>query len=100
MYRFQRTARARGGKAMEAVQFAKEVAGYINAKYAPVSLQVYTELFGDVNTIYWYADYKDLASLETIIGQLNAGQEYWAILGKAADLFVEGSLHDTLMMSI
>ena len=100
MYRFQRTARARGGKAMEAVQFAKEVAGYINAKYAPVSLQVYTELFGDVNTIYWYAEYKDLASLETIIGQLNADQEYWAILGKAADLFVEGSLHDTLMMSI
>ncbi|HLE29969.1 MAG TPA: DUF6039 family protein [Anaerolineales bacterium] len=100
MYRFQRTARARGGKAMEAVQFAKEVAGYINTKYAPVSLQVYTELFGDVNTIYWYAEYKDLASLETIIGQLNADQEYWAILGKAADLFVEGSLHDTLMMSI
>ena len=100
MYRFQRTARARGGKAMEAVQFAKEVAGYIKTKYAPVSLQVYTELFGDVNTIYWYAEYKDLASLETIIGQLNADQEYWAILGKAADLFVEGSLHDTLMMSI
>ena len=100
MVRFQRTARAKGGKFPEAMQFAKEVAGYLNDKYAPVTIQVYSELFGDVNTIYWYADYKDLATIEGINARLLADQGYWAILNKAADLFIEGSVHDTLMMSV
>ena len=100
MFRFQRSARAKGGKALEAVQFAKEVAGYINTKYAPVSVQVYTEQFGDLNTIYWYADYKDLATIEGINAQILTDQDYWAIVSKATDLFIEGSLHDTLMSSV
>lgn len=100
MIRFQRSARAKGSTALEAVQFAKEVAEYINTKYAPVSVQVYSELFGDLNTIYWYVDYKDLATIESINAQLLADQGYWAILGKATDLFIEGSLHDTLMSPV
>ncbi len=100
MFRFQRSARAKVGKALEAVQFAKEVAEYINTKYAPASVQAYTEQFGDINTIYWYVDYKDLATIEGINTQLLADQGYWAIVNKAADLFIEGSLHDTLMRSV
>ncbi len=100
MVRFQRTARAKGGKFLEAMQFAKEVAGYLNDKYAPVSIQVYSELFGDVNTIYWYVDYKDLATIEGINAQLLADQGYWAIVNKATDLFIEGSVHDALMMAV
>jgi len=100
MIRFQRSARARGSKVLEAIQFAKEVAEYLNTKYAPVSVQVYTELFGDVNTIYWYSDYKDLATIEGINAQILTDQGYWAIVSKATDLFIEGSLHDTLMSSV
>jgi len=46
MFRFHRTARVSRGKFPEAAQWAKEVAGYINTKYAPVSVQAYAELFG------------------------------------------------------
>lgn len=100
MFRFHRTARVSRGKLAEGVQWAKEVAGYINSKYAPVSVQAYTELFGDVGTIHWYADYEDLASTERLNAQLLADQGYWALLNKAADLFIEGSVHDTLVQSL
>ena len=100
MFRFHRIARVSRGKFLEAVQWAKEVAGYINTKYAPVSVQAYAELFGDVGTVHWYADYEDLATIERINAQLLTDQGYWAMLNKAADLFIEGSVHDTLIQSL
>ncbi len=100
MFRFHRTARISRGKLPDGVQWAKEVAGYINTKYAPVSVQAYAEVFGDIGKIHWYADYEDLATVERINAQLQADQGYWALLGKAADLFVEGSVHDTLIQSL
>ena len=100
MFRFHRIARVSRGKFQEAVQWAKEVAGYINTKYAPVSVQAYAELFGDVGMVHWYADYEDLATIEKFNAQLLADQGYWAVLNKGADLFIEGSLHDTLIQSV
>ena len=100
MIRFWRSGQTKNGKFLDGVRFAKEVAEYINAKYAPVSVQVYTELFGDLNTIYWYADYKDLATIESINAQLLADQGYWAIVSKGTEWFIEGSFHDTLTRSV
>ena len=100
MFRFHRIARASRGKLPEALQWAKEVAGYINTKYSPVSVQAYSELFGDVGTVHWYADYEDLATIERINARLLTDQGYWAMLNKAADLFIEGSGHDTLIQSL
>ncbi len=98
MVRLQRVARARGGKIMEAVQFAKEVAGHLNAKYG-VTIQVYAELFGEVNRVFWDVDFKDLAAFEALNAQLLADQAYWGIVRQGVDLFIEGSIHDTVMMS-
>jgi hypothetical protein len=100
MLRFQRSARAKNGKFLEAIQAAKEVAGYINGKYPPASFQVFVERFGEFGTIYLQADYKDLASLESITAQIQADQEYWAHLKKAADLLIEGSSRETLMTAV
>lgn len=101
MIRFRRSAQAKNDKFfLDGVRIAKEVAEYINAKYAPVSVQVYTELFGNFNTIHWYIDYKDLATLESISKQLLADQEYLAIVSKGDELSIEGSIHDTLMRSL
>ena len=100
MFRFHRTARASRGKFPEAAQWAKEVAGYINTKYAPGSVQAYAEAFGDLGTVHWYADYEDLATIEKLNAQLLADPEYGAMLKKSADLYIEGSLHDTLIQSL
>lgn len=100
MFRFQRTARISSGKIVEAFQWAKEITEYLNEKYAPVSVQPYTEVFGDYGKVYWHVDYEDLATLEKINAQLMADQEYWAMLNEAAELFIEGSIHDTVIQSL
>ena len=98
--RVHRTARISDGMIQQAFQFAREITEYINTKYPQISVQVYTEAFGAVGTIHWFVDYKDLATVEHITGQLFSDQGYLAILGKAPGLFIEGSVHDTLLMLI
>lgn len=100
MFRFHRTAQASRGKGLEAVQWAKEVAGYINKNYAPVSVQAYSEIFGDYGAVHWYTDYEDLVTVEKINAQLQTDKGYLALLNKAGDLFIEGSVHDTLIQSL
>ncbi len=72
MFRFLTFGQAKNDKQVEAIQFAKEVADYINSKYKPVSVQVYSEVFEDLNNIYWYSDYKDLQRLRDFVR--NCGQ--------------------------
>lgn len=103
MFRLHRTARARRDKVREAHKWAKEVTTYINAKYAPVSIQAYAERFGDVGKIHFFSDYADLATLERLMGLWKRDKEYRAMLERARDLFVdeiEGSFHDTLMQAV
>lgn len=99
MIRHQRSGRAKAGKAWDVVQFAKEIADFVNTKYAPVSVQVYSELFGDLNTIYWQTDYDDLATLEEINSKLTSDPDYQVIARKGSDIFIEGTLQDKLLKS-
>jgi hypothetical protein len=100
MFRSQRTARIRPGKLVEAFQWAREIAEYTNEKYAPVSTQAYSEVFGDYGKVHWHTDFEDLATYEKASAQLMADQEYWAMLNEGAELFIEGSVHDTLIQSL
>ncbi len=100
MFRFQRSGRTKNGRTPEAIMWAKEIADYLNAKYSQVSLQVYTQFFGDFHTIYWYADFKDLATWESFVVQAMSDQGYWAIVNKGTELFIEGGFNDTLMSSV
>ena len=100
MIRHQRFGRAKVGKGREGLKFAKEIADFINTKYAPVSVQVYTEVFGEYNTIYWHTDHDDLSTLEEAHDKLIADPEYLAILNKGSDIFVEGTLQDKLLKSV
>lgn len=99
MYRFHRTAMAKQSKLQEAFKFAKEMSEYLGTKYAPVKVQAYLEIFGDNGRIHWYSDYDDLASVEKITGKIRKDQGYWEILNKANDVFIEGSIQDTLMQA-
>jgi hypothetical protein len=94
-------ARAAMGKAQEAAQFAREITAYVNENYPEASsIEVFSEVFGDAGTIHWFVDYPDLATLESVLVRLQSDQRYQALLVEAADLFIEGSAHETLMIRI
>lgn len=99
MYRFQRMARSSQGRFLEAAQWAKEVAEYISENFG-VTVTAYSEIFGDNGTLHWYADYESLAQLEQVNMKLNADQQYLNMLEKSVGMFIEGSVHDTLVRSL
>ena len=99
MVRFTRSGRIVRGKFPQAMQFAKEITEFVNNKYK-IQMSVYMDSFGEVGTIRWFADYADLAALEKVGNQLLVDQEYWQKINQSAELFIQGSVFDTVMRSI
>jgi hypothetical protein len=97
MYKLHRTVRVSRGKFPEALKWTKEYLEYVNANYAPISFQAYSEIFGDVGTLHWFSDLEDLATFEAFLARIREDQESEAHIERAADLFIEASGHDTLM---
>ena len=100
MVSFHRISRAKTGKFPEAVQWAKETAGYINASFISANVTAYFELFGDVGAIHWYADLEDLAEVDRLNAWAVGDQGYQARLKNGADIFIEGSTYDKLVQMI
>ena len=96
----QRTAYMRAGKGEAAMQFAKEITDHLNDTYPDVSVRVFTEAFGDVEAVHWFADYKDLATLQDVKAKLQKDQKFNQIIASAQGLFIEGRTHVTLMTAI
>ena len=99
MIRWTRSAQIASGKFPQAVQFAKEIADYSNKKYK-TQTSVYMDSVGEFGRIRWFCDFTDFAAWEKIGGQLMADQEYLKKVNQAADLFVHGSVFDTVMRAI
>ena len=103
MIRLQWTARISRGKNQGAVRWAREVAEYLSSKYPKIlAIGAYEEHFGDVNTIHVFSDYEDLATLESVEAQYPADAAFQALFGRSNDegLFIEGSIHGTLVRSL
>jgi hypothetical protein len=96
MYRFWRHWRFKTDKSHEGFRLAKEVADYLTTKYPEHTTQVYSEVFGDLDSVYWFSDYKDLADLESLSAQLDADKDYSALVDKFKGLLIDGTGHDTL----
>lgn len=99
MIRFQRTAVASGVNPLKAIQWSKEVAEFINGKYPGGNLRAFMGQFGAYGTIYWSADFEDLAALDRWTQQIMADQGYWEMIAKAEGLFQEGRGIDIVMRS-
>jgi len=95
-----REALVKGGNMREAVQFAKEIMEYDRNLLPNSKGRVYMEVFGDYGKIYWIIENKDLATIQSNTRKLRTDPGRRAILMKAAGLFIEGSVHDTLMGAI
>jgi hypothetical protein len=100
LIRFQRSAQSALAKGAEARQWSKEITDYINSRFPESRLQVFSERFGEINTIVWQVDLADLASLDKYQANLNSDQGYWTILNKSTDLFMEGSILDRVLETL
>ncbi len=103
MVRWMRSARIRhGGKFVEAVTYAKDIAAFVEKKYKAPRVNVYVDAVGQIGTIRWIVDYDDLGSFEKVQTQLLADSEYFQKIGKAGinELFIEGSVQDVVMRSM
>ncbi len=103
MIRLQWTARISRGKNQLAIRWAKEVAEYLGSAYPKIlAIAAYEEHFGDVNTIHIFSDYEDLATLESVEAQYPTDAGFQALFGRSNEegLFIEGSIHGTLVKSL
>jgi hypothetical protein len=100
MIRFERTIQAAIGKGREAIAWAQEVTTYLNGKFGEANFHVFTQRFGDINTISWQADFDTLASLDSFQKAVNGDHGYWALVDKTEGVFVEGSINDTVLESL
>jgi hypothetical protein len=92
---FQRTASIAAGKAVTAMSFAREVAALIKARTG-LEVRVGTPIGGNPNRIAWYVQYESLAALEDTQAKLLADQKYMELIGKSAENFIAGSVHDDI----
>ncbi len=94
----QRTCKVAQGQGQAAGQWAKEITAYVNSHYSEVSARAYWEMFGDLGTVHWLVDYKDLATLEAVGARLKKDSRYLELIAKASGLF--GDCEDTLLRSM
>ena len=96
MLRFQRSLVPTIGRFPEAVTFAKQISTYVNGKYK-IDVHVYARSDG---TLYWITDYDDYNAFGKVRAQIVSDTEYWGMVKKAENLFVEGTLEDIVLTPI
>jgi hypothetical protein len=93
MFQFIRTATPKHAAAVPAaMQFAVEVTGYLNKTYA-LNLRQGIRLFGN-SQVYWEFEVDSLDKVAILNGKLAKDREYLAMLDRAKDLWLEGSMED------
>lgn len=98
MYRVVASARAKNGRIPDAIPAAKAIAEYVGKQ--GIKLDVYLQQFGAAGRIVWTSEYKDLAAVESMQSRLMADQGYWAVVNKASETLIEGSVEFVLLQSI
>jgi hypothetical protein len=84
--RFIRKSRISDGKRDEALAFAAEISDHFTETYGP-AVTWGLEVGGDTGTVYWFADYENLASYETVIQASMVNAETNKLLDQAVGIF-------------
>ena len=66
MVRWFRKARSTSAKFPQAIQWSHEGSKIVNDNYPEVTIQVFTEAFGETDTIFWFIDFENLAAVEAV----------------------------------
>lgn len=95
MIAFYRSASIAQGKVASALAFAKEISAHIKDK-AGVDVSIAVPIGGNPNRVGWAARYDNLAALDAMQTKLMTDAKYMELLGKGADNFIPGSVHDEI----
>ena len=94
------TVKPRGGKLVEARQWAQEILEFARKKYPKNSPEVYFEKYGDVNRMYWMGQYESIDELEKVAAENQSDNKFLEIYMKGIELFVDGSNKVILLASL
>jgi hypothetical protein len=96
MYRFIRTGTAKHAATLPAaVQCAAELTSYLNKQYS-MNLKFGVVMFG-TPSVQWHFETDSLDKLRQINEKMLQDREYLAIIQKFGDVWLEGSLKDTIV---
>ena len=99
MIAFNRVAAIAPGKTSAAIGFGKEISGYMKQAYG-VELEMLVPVGGNPQRLAWSARYADLAALDAVNGKILMDKKYWEIINKNSDLFLAGSIHDSMWRTV
>ncbi len=96
MFRFERTATVKhAAEVPAAVQFASDVTDYLNKRHH-LDMKFGVELFGSPR-IHWYYDLESLDASAKLDAALLRDADYEKMLKKTEGLWLEQSMHDTIV---
>ncbi len=100
MVRFERSGRIARGKLLEARQWAQEVTNYVNECHPEVTLQAFSQRFGNIGKVSWQADFDSLDALDKYQRSFDTDKGYWALVEKSTEFFVEDSFEDAIFETL
>ncbi len=98
MIRFQRSMQLKRGK--HAMRWAKELTDYMNTVHGKPPLELFRSRFGNVSTVYWIADFKDLAALQAWQHRVGTDPGYRELVDRSVDVVIDGSIEDRILESV
>jgi hypothetical protein len=100
--RWIRSGQISRGRIPEGLAWAKEMSSYVEKKFALPPIEIFMDSFGDVGMIRWMVDFPDLNAVEAAFAKTMADSDYWKMVERAnkAELFIDGSFHDTVARKI
>jgi hypothetical protein len=100
MYRITRTATLKNASVTpKAIGWSTELNKYVNDTYRGFNLKVGVEMFGG-QRLHWSYEAESLAKLEEANARLMQDKKYWGMLENGKDFWVDGSVHDTIVMVV
>ena len=96
MFRFERCATVRTTADIPAaVQFASEITAYLNKRHS-LGMRFGVEIFG-APCVHWYFDGESLDRMTQMNSALMKDPDYLGMLDKVKDIWLSGSLKDTIV---
>ena len=97
MIRFQRSMQLKRGR--HAMRWARELTDYLNTAHGEPLLGFFRSRFGNVSTVYWVADFKDLDALQAWQQKIGGDAGYRELIYRSVDAVIDGSIEDQVLES-
>jgi hypothetical protein len=98
MTRLQRTMKVKRGK--RSITWAKEMFDYMNTTHGKPTIHLFRSRFGNVSTLFWTVDFKDLEALLTWQRKVGVDAGYLQLAKDSLEIIIDGTVEDTILESV